>query len=90
MMCKKTVILTCDASQHGLGAACLQDGKPVAYASPTLTQTETRYMQIEKELLFACYMFYDYIYGKPAVIETDPQPLVTRNLFIQSQHAYSA
>ncbi len=28
----KPVTLTCDASQYGLGAACLQEGKPVAYA----------------------------------------------------------
>lgn len=75
----KPVTLTCDASQHGLGAACLQDDKPVACASRTLNPTERRYAQIEKELLavvFACYRFYDYIYGKPVVIETDHQPLV--------------
>ncbi|KAL2095522.1 hypothetical protein ACEWY4_007670 [Coilia grayii] len=45
-----------------------------------MTQTETRYAQIEKELLavmFACYRFYDYVYGKPVTIETDHQPLVT-------------
>lgn len=76
----KPVTLTCDASQYGLGAACLQEGKPVAYASRTLTETETRYAQIEKELLavvFACSKFNDYIYGKPVTIETDHQPLVT-------------
>lgn len=57
---KKPVTLTCDTSQHSLGAACLQDGHPVAYASCTLTQMETRYAQIEKELLlvvFACHKF---------------------------------
>lgn len=48
---KKPVTLTCDASQYGLGVACLQEGLPVAYASRTLTDTETRYTQIEKELL---------------------------------------
>uniref|UniRef100_A0A669EUY2 Gypsy retrotransposon integrase-like protein 1 n=1 Tax=Oreochromis niloticus TaxID=8128 RepID=A0A669EUY2_ORENI len=76
----KPVTLTCDASQYGLGAACLQEGQPVAYASRTLTDTETRYAQIEKELLavvFACTKFHDYIYGKPVVVETDHQPLVT-------------
>lgn len=31
------VTLTCDASQFGIGAACLQEGAPVAYASRTLT-----------------------------------------------------
>lgn len=74
------VTLTCDASQHGLGAACLQGGRPIAYASRTMTETETRYAQIEKELLavvFACSRFNDYIYGKPVTIETDHQPLIT-------------
>lgn len=75
----KTVTLTCDASQHGLGAACLHNDKPVAYAPRTLTPTERRYTQIEELLavVFTCYRFYDYIYGKPVVIETDHQPLVT-------------
>lgn len=77
---EKPVTLTCDASCYGLGAACMQDGRPVAYASRTLTDTETRYAQIEKELLavvFACTKFRDYVYGKPTLVETDHQPLVT-------------
>lgn len=59
---------------------CLQDGRPVAYASHTLTDTETLYTQNEKELLavvFACSKFRDYTYGKATVIETDHQPLDT-------------
>lgn len=40
-----------DALQNELGAACLQEGEPVAYASRTLTDMETRYAQIEKELV---------------------------------------
>lgn len=62
------------------GAACMQDGRPVAYGSSTLTDTETRYAQIEKELLavaFACIKFRDYVYGKSVIVETDHQPLVT-------------
>ena len=40
--------ILCNASQKGLSAALLQDQKPVARA---LTETETRYAQIEKEML---------------------------------------
>ena len=51
------ITLQCDASQFGLGAVLMQNGQPVAYTSRALTVTETRYAQIEKELLaivFAC------------------------------------
>ena len=40
-----------DASLRGLGAALVQDGKPVAFASKALTPTEQRYANIEQELL---------------------------------------
>ena len=77
----KSVKLTCDASQNGLGAAILQNDMPIAYASKAMTPTQTNYAQIEKELLavlFACRKFDDYIYGKKSItVETDHQPLVT-------------
>ena len=38
-----------DASQVGLGAALLQNGKPVAFASKALTKTECQYANIERE-----------------------------------------
>ena len=73
------VTLQCDASQSGLGAALMQKGQPVAYASRALTPTETRYAQIEKELLaivFGCKHFEAYTYGRDIVhVETDHQPL---------------
>ena len=76
---QEEVTLQCDASQSGLGAGLLQNGQPVAYASRALTPTETRYAQIEKELLaivFACEHFEAYTYGRDIVnIETDHQPL---------------
>ena len=77
---KKSVTLTGDSSKDGLGAACLQEGRPVAYASRALTNAETHYAQIEKELLavlFACTRFYDYVYGRKVTVETDHQPLIT-------------
>ncbi|KAK3882515.1 hypothetical protein Pcinc_013114 [Petrolisthes cinctipes] len=73
------VVLQCDASQYGLGAALIQDGKPVAYASRAMTSTEKNYAQIEKELLaivFATQRFDQYIYGLSAVeVHTDHKPL---------------
>ena len=41
----------CDSSQAGLGVALMQGGHPIAYASRALTETETRYAQMEKEML---------------------------------------
>ena len=68
--------IQCDASRLGLGAALMQNGQPVAYASSAMTEAE---IQIEKELLaivFACNRFDIYIYGRDRVkVESDHQPL---------------
>ena len=60
--------LSSDASSYGLGAVLLQlhqDGwKPLVYASCSLTETERRYAQIEKEALaitWACEKFSEYM-----------------------------
>ena len=78
----KPVTLQVDASQHGLGAALIQDNGPVAYASKALNETQRRYAQIEKELLaivFGCKRFHQYVYGKTITIEADHNPL--ENIF---------
>ena len=47
--------MSADASSYSLGAVILQKvkdhWKPVAYAPRSLSETETRYAQIEKEVL---------------------------------------
>lgn len=77
----KPVVLSVDASQHGLGAVLLQDNLPIAYASKRLNDTERNYAQIEKEALaiaFACHKFHQYISGKSGIIvESDHRPLET-------------
>ena len=50
-------MISADASSHGLGAVLMQSGdteptwKPVAYASCSMSETERRYAQIDKEAL---------------------------------------
>ncbi|XP_062576025.1 uncharacterized protein K02A2.6-like [Saccostrea cucullata] len=75
----KPVVLETDASQFGLGATLLQDGKPVAFASKSLTPAEIKYAQIEKEMLsilFGCKKFHQYLYGREVQVHTDHKPLV--------------
>lgn len=66
--------------QRQARAVILQNNLPVAYASKTLTKTQTRYSQIEKVMLVICFgltCFHDYIYGKTDVtVETDHLPLL--------------
>ena len=76
---KKDIVMTSDASQSGLGACILQESKPIAYASRSLTATQKNYAQIEKELLsivFGSDRFHQYIYGKKVRVETDHKPLI--------------
>ena len=75
---QKPVTISCDASPTGLGGVLLQEERPVAYASRSLTDAESRYAQIEKELLavqFSLERFHQYIYGKKVTIESDHKPL---------------
>ena len=74
----KPVVIQTDASSKRLGAVLLQDGHPIAYASRTMTKTQEKYAQIEKELLavvFACQRFHHYIYWKTAEVHSDHKPL---------------
>ena len=75
---RKAVTVQVDASQRGLSACLLQEGKPIAYASKSLTDTETRYTNIERELLaivFTCQQFNTYVLGRPFTVESDHKPL---------------
>ncbi|XP_029054611.2 uncharacterized protein K02A2.6-like [Osmia bicornis bicornis] len=77
---EKEIEISVDASSTAVGAVLLQERKPVAYASRALTEVQTRYSQIEKELLAVCFgmeKFELYIFGKKQVqVETDHKPLL--------------
>lgn len=75
---KKPVCVSGDASKCGLGAVITLDERPIVYASRSLTETEKRYAQIEKELLaftFGLERFHQYTYGVNVAVENDHKPL---------------
>ncbi len=80
----KPLRISADASCYGLGAVMLQKTgetwAPVAYASRSLTGTEQRYAQLEKEALaltWVCERFGNFILGLHFELETDHKPLVS-------------
>jgi hypothetical protein len=80
----KPVVLQVDASERGLGGALLQPNKnnilqPVAFTSSSMSETEMRYSQLEKECLAICngfQKFDQWLYGKHNIeVHTDHKPL---------------
>ena len=76
------VTVQADASLRGLGACLIQKHKgkdqPIAFASKSLTDVETRYANIEWELLaivFACQRFSTYLLRRSFIAESDHKPL---------------
>ena len=67
-----------DSSHRGIGAAVLQANGPIAFASKSLTETESRYSSIEREILgivFGHERFHQYVYGWHVEVHTDHKPL---------------
>ncbi|KAI8116310.1 Transposon Tf2-6 polyprotein [Lucilia cuprina] len=84
----KDVKLQVDSSSYAMGAVLLQDDQPVAYASKSLTESQSRYSQLEKEALavkFGCEKFHQYVWGKFIIIESDHKPL--ESIFKKPIHA---
>ena len=78
---KREVTVQCDASQSGLGAVLLQEGRQVCYASRALTTTEENYAQVEKELLaivFSCEKFDQYVFRRHTTVQSDQKLLENR------------
>ena len=74
----KKLVIHCDASSLGLGAVLMQKGCLLAYASKALTDPDTRYATIAKEMLatvFALEKWHQCVYKRHAVIKTDHKPL---------------
>ena len=79
---QKPIVIQTDASMRGLGSTLMQDGRPVAYASKSLSQTEMNYSNIEREMLgvvFGLQHFHHYVFGRKVCVETDHKPLEAIN-----------
>ena len=75
---EKDNVIQSDASLKGICCILMQDGKPVCYASRSLSDTESRHSNIERELLAASWSlerFKHYVFGKRVVIKMNHKPL---------------
>ncbi|MES9883587.1 MAG: RNase H-like domain-containing protein [Sedimenticola sp.] len=75
---KKPLTLQTDASKHGIGFTLMQDGRPIAYGSKSLTSSQMAFAQIEKELLSIVVgfkHFHNYCYGRHVNVQNDHKPL---------------
>ena len=93
--CSKPLYIEVNASKQGISSVMLQPDtvvrnpstgdipnnlRPIAYASKTLSQTESNYSNIEHELLgvvFSCLHFKHFAYGCKVTVITDHKPLVS-------------
>lgn len=80
---EKQFYCTTDASDVALGGVLSQgelpNDRPIQFYSRTLTDTETRYSTIQKELLAiieSIRAFRPYLYGRSFILITDHKPLV--------------
>ena len=79
------IVLACDASAHRVGAVLshkFADGseKPIGFVSRTLTDTERKYSQVEKEglaCIFRLLCSHTYLFGHKFTLVTDNKALVS-------------
>ena len=74
----KPVVVQTDASEYGLGAALIQGGHPIAFASKSVTDVDTCYANIERQCLSVCFgleKIHTYLSGRHVMIENDHKPL---------------
>ena len=79
------VSLETDASQSGLGVVFLQNGRPISFMSKALTETQSKYSNVEREVLeivTGVEHFLQYLFRKESTLYTDHKPI--ENLILKS------
>ena len=77
---KKHTEIHVDTSPGGIAGISRQNGRPVAYASRSLTSVGQRCSQTEREafaVVWACEHFTIFVSGAPFTVVTDHRPLIT-------------
>ena len=81
---KKSTVIYCDACPVGLSSILLQkdenvNAQVISYSSRSLTATEEKYCQIEREylsLVYACKSHHIYVFGRKFKMHCDSKALV--------------
>ena len=74
----KPVVVETDASEYSLGATLIQSGWPITFVSKTFTDVETRYANIESQILsvyFGLGKFCTYLYSRHIIMQNNHKPL---------------
>ena len=78
--CTAHTTLQTDSSKKGLGSVLMQHGKPIYFASRSLTKTEANYQNLERETLATIWQmehFHYFLYGKEFTLEPDQKLLAS-------------
>ena len=65
-------------SQSSIGTVLLQNGRPISFMSKALTETQSRYSNIEHEILgvvTGVEHFHEYLFGRQFTLNTDHKPI---------------
>ena len=86
------LVLEVDALKYGIGCCLMQEERPIAFASKSLTQTEACYAQIEKELLaivFGLKRWNQFTYSRHVIVHSDHKPIsaIMKNLLSAASRA---
>ena len=76
--CTKSIVIQTNTSEYSISTALVHNGRPITFASKTLTDIKSRYTNIEWECLSVCFGLqkcHTYIYACHIIVHNDHKPL---------------